>query len=213
MATERISDPQQWNLYPYTRNNPFAFLDPDGKELRPVSVHLSGGRGIQYIDVRLVQRLQQFARAARERGLTFTFNRLYATQEEQAAVTTTNTKNITGTSPHTAGLAVDINVRTSLKPSSATLSDLNAAAAVEGSQFSPLLNQDEDPGHYQANDLIIRDATGKLDQSYRNLIEENRASFRELEELRRSNPAEFEKLVVEIDTYTPRSCIEGTCEP
>ncbi len=34
ITNARISDPQQWNLYAYTRNNPLQFVDPDGKELR-----------------------------------------------------------------------------------------------------------------------------------------------------------------------------------
>ncbi len=27
-------DPQQWNMYSFTRNNPLIYIDPDGKELR-----------------------------------------------------------------------------------------------------------------------------------------------------------------------------------
>ncbi len=34
MTRQRISDPQQLNLYSYTRNNPLQFIDPDGRELR-----------------------------------------------------------------------------------------------------------------------------------------------------------------------------------
>jgi uncharacterized protein RhaS with RHS repeats len=29
----RMVDPQQWNMYAYTRNNPLTYVDPDGKEL------------------------------------------------------------------------------------------------------------------------------------------------------------------------------------
>ncbi|MBI4905289.1 MAG: RHS repeat-associated core domain-containing protein [Acidobacteria bacterium] len=34
MTRQRISDPQQWNLYAYTRNNPLKYVDPDGRELK-----------------------------------------------------------------------------------------------------------------------------------------------------------------------------------
>jgi RHS repeat-associated protein len=34
MSSQRISDPQQWNLYSYTRNNPLKYIDPDGHELK-----------------------------------------------------------------------------------------------------------------------------------------------------------------------------------
>ncbi|MCI0626259.1 MAG: hypothetical protein L0387_32215, partial [Acidobacteria bacterium] len=33
----RMSDPQRWNMYVYTRNNPLIFVDPDGRELAIVT--------------------------------------------------------------------------------------------------------------------------------------------------------------------------------
>ena len=30
VASERIADPQQWNLYAYARNNPLMLVDPTG---------------------------------------------------------------------------------------------------------------------------------------------------------------------------------------
>jgi hypothetical protein len=41
VARERIGDPQQWNLYAYTRNNPLKFIDPDGRELK-LAIYNSG---------------------------------------------------------------------------------------------------------------------------------------------------------------------------
>ena len=37
MTRHRIGDPQQWNLYAYTRNNPLKYIDPDGRDLRLAS--------------------------------------------------------------------------------------------------------------------------------------------------------------------------------
>ncbi|MDQ5971522.1 MAG: hypothetical protein QG566_468 [Patescibacteria group bacterium] len=37
LDTEYIIDPQQWNSYSYTRNNPLKFIDPDGKKVYAVA--------------------------------------------------------------------------------------------------------------------------------------------------------------------------------
>jgi len=34
ISTQRMLDPQQWNMYSYSRNNPTSYFDPDGKEVR-----------------------------------------------------------------------------------------------------------------------------------------------------------------------------------
>jgi RHS repeat-associated protein len=34
VTRKRVSDPQQWNQYAYTRNNPLKYFDPDGRELK-----------------------------------------------------------------------------------------------------------------------------------------------------------------------------------
>jgi RHS repeat-associated protein len=33
ISNQRMIDPQQWNMYSYTRNNPLTYVDPDGREL------------------------------------------------------------------------------------------------------------------------------------------------------------------------------------
>jgi RHS repeat-associated protein len=37
----KMGDPQQWNMYAYTRNNPLTYVDPDGKELK-LAVYYQG---------------------------------------------------------------------------------------------------------------------------------------------------------------------------
>jgi len=34
VSRQRMFDPQQWNMYSYSRNNPTSYFDPDGKEVR-----------------------------------------------------------------------------------------------------------------------------------------------------------------------------------
>jgi RHS repeat-associated protein len=34
MSRKKLLDPQQWNMYAYTRNNPLRFVDPDGREVK-----------------------------------------------------------------------------------------------------------------------------------------------------------------------------------
>jgi RHS repeat-associated protein len=41
MTRDRIGEPQQWNLYAYTRNNPLKYVDPDGRELK-LAIYNSG---------------------------------------------------------------------------------------------------------------------------------------------------------------------------
>lgn len=172
--------------------------------LSPVRVFISGGvPAIQYIDRRLVVRLQSFVANARARGMTFTFNNIFRTQTQQAGIDTQNTHNVTGTSPHTAGLAFDINISSSLKPNgTASLPALTAAARLPNCSFSPLQNQAADPPHFQANDLITRNSDGSVDQVYRSLIAENQQSFLDMEKLRRENPDQFNRLVTTIDSFT-----------
>ncbi len=36
-ADQHATNPQSWNLYTYTRNNPLSFVDPDGSEVRALT--------------------------------------------------------------------------------------------------------------------------------------------------------------------------------
>ena len=172
--------------------------------LSPVLVFVTGGKqDIRYIDSRLVERLRNFVANARTQGLTFTFDTLFRTQAQQAAIQTTNTKNTTGTSPHLAGVAFDVDVETSLKPNGIdSLPALTAAARQPNCNFSPLSKQTADPPHFQANDLITRDSSGHVDEKFLSLIAENQQSFLDLEQMRTSDPAHFASLVTTIDSFT-----------
>ncbi len=183
----------------YARNNPLKYVDPDGKEVQPVSMTFSGGnRAVTYVDSRMVPRLQGFLYAARQQGISFTFNSVFRTAAQQDAIVTGNTVNTTGTSPHLAGLAVDINVGSSLVGTNlAGLTELAGQHCL-----SPLDNQSNDPPHFQAGDLITRGLNGAVDQAYKNLIDENQAQQALLEEARRQVPETFNQNVIELDGAT-----------
>ena len=192
-----LTDPQSLNLYTYVKNNPLSHFDKDGHVLTPIEIRDSQGNiRITYIDTRLVGRLQNFVNNAAQQGVTFTFNNVFRSESEQNALSTNYTHNTTGTSPHEAGVAFDINVNTSLKGTD--LKGLTKIAGESGSKFSPLANQAADPPHFQANDLITRGADGKVDQKYKDLIKENQNSYQQLEQQRRDDPQEFDKKLVPI---------------
>jgi hypothetical protein len=90
-------------------------------------------------------------------------------------------------------VAFDINVKTSLQGTD--LQGLTKLAGEQGSNFSPLPDQKKDPPHFQADDLITRDAKGKPDQKYRDLIKENQKSYRDLERLKKEDPEEYRKRI------------------
>jgi RHS repeat-associated protein len=169
-AANNLADPQRWNRYAYARSNPLRYADPDGREVRPVEVSMTGGvRRVTYVDARVVGRLRRLHVDAAQAGVSFTFNNVFRTPAQQNALRTRNTRNTIGTSPHLAGLAVDINVATSLRGTG--LRGLTEMAA--GAGLAPLANQDADPPHFQASDLITRAENGAVDGMYRLLLEEN----------------------------------------
>jgi RHS repeat-associated protein len=190
-----LSNPQMWNRYAYALNNPLNFVDLDGEDVTPIRVLMSGGKAkIGYVDSRMVPRLQTLVTTAHKQGVSFTFSSLLRTQDEQDAVKTTNTKNKKGTSPHTAGVAVDINVSSSLKGTD--LAGLTTIA--RGADLSPLNKQADDRPHLQANDLITRGDDGKVDDQFKALVEENQQQVRDYEKLRKEDRDKFEKDVVDI---------------
>ena len=104
-----VGSSQSWNRYTYVLNNPIGTVDPDGREVRPVVVIGTGGKPVlTYVDVRMVPRLNALNLDAHRAGVSFTYNNVFRTREQQDAIVTPNTRNTTGTSPHLAGLAVDI---------------------------------------------------------------------------------------------------------
>ena len=34
ISRKKMVDPQQWNMYSYSRNNPTSYFDPDGREVQ-----------------------------------------------------------------------------------------------------------------------------------------------------------------------------------
>jgi RHS repeat-associated protein len=190
-----LAQPQLYNRYSYAMNNPLNFVDLDGEDVTPVRLLMTGGKAkIAYVDSRMVSRLQNLVTTAHKQSVSFTFSSLLRTQDQQDGIKTSNTKNKKGTSPHTAGLAIDINVKSSLQGTD--LAGLTTIA--RGADLSPLNNQDADPPHFQANDLITRGNDGKVDDQFKALVEENQQQAQDYEKLRKEDAEKFEKEVVDI---------------
>jgi len=195
-----LRTPQLYNRYSYALNNPVSNVDLDGEDVTPIRVLIqnknfaSAKPRIVYVDSRMVSRIQTLVSTAHSQGVSFTFNNMLRTPDQQDAIKTGNTKNVKGTSPHTAGLALDINISTSLKGTD--LAGLTTIA--RGADLSPLRNQADDKPHFQANDLITRGKDGKVDDQFIALVEENQKQVEDYEKLRKDNPEEFERHVIEI---------------
>ncbi|MFZ2493947.1 MAG: RHS repeat-associated core domain-containing protein [Thermoanaerobaculia bacterium] len=190
-----LPNPQAYNRYSYAINSPINYVDPNGEDVVPVRVLMTRSRPqITYVDTRMIPRLQTLMTASQKQGVTFTFNEVFRTQKYHDGIKTAFTKNTTGTSPHTAGLAVDINVATSLRGTD--LAGLTALAA--GAQLSPLNNQAADPPHFQASDLITRDAKGKANEKFKDLIKENQTQAADFEKMRQENPERFNKHLIDL---------------
>ncbi|MCZ2074053.1 MAG: RHS repeat-associated core domain-containing protein [Bryobacterales bacterium] len=72
MTKQRISDPQQWNLYAYVRNNPLMYVDPDGKELK-LAIYNSSGLA-RNVATRVADRVAGMYRAAGVKNVTYTLH-------------------------------------------------------------------------------------------------------------------------------------------
>jgi RHS repeat-associated protein len=44
LYAQRPGDPQSWNLYSYTRNNPLRYIDPDGRQDMPPQAECNGNQ-------------------------------------------------------------------------------------------------------------------------------------------------------------------------
>jgi RHS repeat-associated protein len=194
-----LATPQLYNRYSYALNDPLNNVDLDGEDVTPVRVltsnkkHLSTAPRVVYVDSRLVPRLQKMVAAASKKGISFTFNNLLRTPSEQNGIKTDNTKNNKGTSPHTAGLAIDINV---CCMQGTNLDGITAIARDAG--LSPLNDQAKDKPHFQANDLITRGDDGKVDDEFKDLVKENQQQVEHYETMREEDPEAFDKNVVTI---------------
>jgi RHS repeat-associated protein len=125
----RKIDPQQWNMYAYVRNNPFNFVDPDGKDLVTI---LNNGGVLVTVDSSIRTNVISFSRAAAGEGINLSFNVGFRTTADQAGLYASRDGShpvaAPGTSPHEAGVAVDINgVRQMSSSTQQTLSDLGSA--------------------------------------------------------------------------------------
>ena len=91
-ADQGAADPQSWNLYSYTRNNPLRYVDPDGRTLRRLLMYyVATGPGQRT----LVRGAQRYGRIVKSYGTraynaaTRFFNSQFGQEATQTVVETT----------------------------------------------------------------------------------------------------------------------------
>jgi len=111
---EALVDPQLWNLYSYCGNKPITFYDPNGEELKKVTLStLKGTKNFfSYLDDSFSPLVNKFVKSAKNAGIDITFRDAFRPEGEQKK-RQKNKSSITpakaGTSLHESGFAVDIN--------------------------------------------------------------------------------------------------------
>ena len=48
---ENLVDPQRWNKYAYSRNNPLTFVEPDGRDWTDSTIGFLGGAANTYVEM------------------------------------------------------------------------------------------------------------------------------------------------------------------
>ena len=104
----RKIDPQQWNMYLYARDNPFSYVDPDGKEIATI---VNQGRVVATVDTTILHNTISFLRVSSAFGINPPISSPFRTTREQTKLWKTRDGSHPvarpGTSPHEAGLAID----------------------------------------------------------------------------------------------------------
>jgi RHS repeat-associated protein len=139
---KRLADPQQWNAYAYVRNNPFAFVDPDGCEL--VRVLVNNQQVV--VDRTIAIDVVRFMRASRVAGFSprvtsgFRSNAQQQTMyEEYLAARRRHQHHLPvarpGHSAHNSGEAIDVGI---LRWSSADQQSLGTIGNAQGLPWAGL---------------------------------------------------------------------------
>jgi len=143
------SNPMMFNRYTYANNNPYKYVDPDGRELQ--KVNLIGGDRNNTIQIRtylfdktIAADAKNFVSQANKAFPAITMNNAFRIKSSQD-IATTNTKS--KVSRHQGGFALDLNGVGSLNTEQR--SRLDTIAAEHG--FSPAIDRDADLPHYSSN--------------------------------------------------------------
>ena len=140
-----------FNRYAYANNNPYKFVDPDGREVVPVQLKGKSSSDpilkvrTYYIDKKIASDLKSFVGEATAKYPSLSVNNTFRIQDS-STIQTTNTKS-KGLSRHQAGFAVDLNGTSNLSKSS--LNDLRSIA--QKNNLGAARKPDLDKPHFSAN--------------------------------------------------------------
>lgn len=166
-----LRNPQLLNRYTYALNNPYKFMDPDGKEV--TRVNLPGltrndstvSMRPYWVDTKMADSVVGFVNEARQKFSQLSVNNIYRIEDSSTINTDNTTAN--GLSRHQAGTAIDLNGVGTL--SDTELQSLNEIA--EKYHLSPLVDQAGDLPHFD------RDPTAIGYKSLKDAVEINKQDY------------------------------------
>ncbi len=107
LSQRRVHSSQQQNEYAFCIGNPECYVDPDGRDIRPIKI---AGNGIVMIDPAFGAEIDYWFRSCEYLGINIKINEAYRTKWTTSRYRAKDPeKTAKGTSLHELGLAIDIN--------------------------------------------------------------------------------------------------------